>query len=512
MALATLGGGVEHFALEIAPEPLHPWILAAWHRVQVLNHGVNPEHELAIGAAFPASAVTGGERLIGLGAAERAKQALAVDPDLVPVVLDLQRHAAEAVESPLFARPELASHPEHEIVDPSNAHPGHGQRDEAEEQGKGQQQAQPDPEPVQETQNRGDDTGDKEGSGDDAAHGAAPFSAVFVRWIAGIALSSRFSGGIVDEAGMAYTVFVDGLEGTTGLRINDYLARRPDIEVLRIAPDKRKDLAERARLLNASDVAFLCLPDSAAREAAALVSNPRTCLIDASTAHRTAPGWVFGLPELAPGQRDALRETKRIANPGCHASAFILMLRPLVDAGLVPATAALSATSITGYSGGGKKMIEQYQTPNEPALTSPRPYALKMSHKHLPEMTVHSGLTTQPIFMPIVGNFYKGLAVSVPLPLSALGTTAEAVHRAYAARYVGEPFVRVMPLRDPDVLETGFFDVQACNDSNRVEIFVFANDSQAILMARLDNLGKGASGAAVQAMNIHLGVDESLGL
>ena len=312
---------------------------------------------------------------------------------------------------------------------------------------------------------------------------------------------------------MAFTVFVDGQEGTTGLRINEYLAARRDVEVLHIAPERRKDAAERARLLNAADVAFLCLPDVAAREAAALVTNPRTCLIDASTAHRTVPGWVFGLPELAPGQRDAIRASKRIANPGCHASAFILLLRPLVDAGLVPADAAVSATSISGYSGGGKKMIEQYQAVGEkPALTSPRPYALTLTHKHLPEMMAHTGLRTAPIFMPVVGNYYKGLAVTVPLHLQALGTTPEAVHAALTARYAGERFIRVMPLRDPDTLEGGFFDVQANNDSNRVDIFVFANERQAILVARLDNLGKGASGAAVQAMNVHLGVDEGLGL
>ena len=237
---------------------------------------------------------------------------------------------------------------------------------------------------------------------------------------------------------MAFTVFVDGQEGTTGLRINEYLAARRDVEVLHIAPERRKDAAERARLLNAADVAFLCLPDMAAREAAALVTNPRTCLIDASTAHRTVPGWVFGLPELAPGQRDAIRASKRIANPGCHASAFILLLRPLVDAGLVPADAAVSATSISGYSGGGKKMIEQYQAVAEkPALTSPRPYALTLTHKHLPEMMAHTGLRTAPIFMPVVGNYYKGLAVTVPLHLQALGTTPEAVHAALTARYAG---------------------------------------------------------------------------
>jgi N-acetyl-gamma-glutamyl-phosphate reductase len=314
------------------------------------------------------------------------------------------------------------------------------------------------------------------------------------------------------EISMTYTVFVDGQEGTTGLRIHEYLAARRDVEVLRIAPDKRKDATERARLLNAADVAFLCLPDAAAKEAAALITNPRTCLIDASTAHRTQAGWAFGLPELAPTQRALIRQSKRISNPGCHASAFILLMRPLVDAGLVPAAHAVSASSITGFSGGGKKMIEQYQAGGDAALTSPRPYALSLAHKHVPEMMVHTGLTAKPIFMPIVGNFYKGLSVSVPLHLASLGSTAEAVHEALHARYANERFIRVMPLRDPATLEAGFFDVQACNDTNRVDLFVFANDTQTILMARLDNLGKGASGAAVQAMNVHLGIEEGLGL
>ena len=313
---------------------------------------------------------------------------------------------------------------------------------------------------------------------------------------------------------MKYRAFVDGQEGTTGLRIHEYLAQRDDIEVLRIDAEKRKDAAERARLLNAADVAFLCLPDVAAREAAALVTNPKTCLIDASTAHRTAPGWVFGLPELVPEQRAMLRQSKRISNPGCHASAFILLMRPLVDAGLVPADLPITASSITGYSGGGKKMIEQYEAGGDARLDAPRPYGLTLSHKHVPEMKTHSALAVPPVFMPIVGKFYKGLSVSAPLHLSQLkaGTTPELLHAALRHRYEGERFIRVMPLRDPAALAEGYFDVQACNDTNRVDIFVFANESQAILMCRLDNLGKGASGAAVQSMNVHLGLDEGLGL
>ncbi|MBO9688978.1 MAG: N-acetyl-gamma-glutamyl-phosphate reductase [Mitsuaria chitosanitabida] len=313
---------------------------------------------------------------------------------------------------------------------------------------------------------------------------------------------------------MKYAVYVDGQEGTTGLRINEYLAQRADIEVLRIDADKRKDAAERARLLNAADVAFLCLPDAASREAAAMITNPRTCLIDASTAHRTVAGWAFGLPELSKGQRGVIRESKRIANPGCHASAFILAVRPLVDAGLLSPDALITATSITGYSGGGKSMIAEYEAGGNTKLDSPRPYALGLAHKHIPEMMAHTGLRNAPVFMPIVANFYKGLGVTVPLHLSQLraGTTPQQVRDALAAHYEGERFVHVKPLRDADTLAGGFFDVQACNDTNNVDLFVFGNEQQILVMARLDNLGKGASGAAVQSMNVHLGVDESLGL
>jgi N-acetyl-gamma-glutamyl-phosphate reductase len=313
---------------------------------------------------------------------------------------------------------------------------------------------------------------------------------------------------------MKYRVFVDGQEGTTGLRIHEYLARRDDIELLRIDADKRKDRAARAELLNAADVAFLCLPDAAAREAVALVRNPKTCLIDASTAHRTDPGWVFGLPELAPGQRDKIRASKRIANPGCHALSFILLLRPLVDAGLVNPDQAVSATSISGYSGGGRKMIEQYEGKTVPRLDSPRPYSLKFAHKHLPEMVAHTGLRHAPIFMPIVANYYKGLAVSVPLHLSQLGAgvSGSIVHKTMEQRYRGEPLIQLQPLPDDAHPAPEYFDVQGCNDTNRVDIFVFSSDTQALLISRLDNLGKGASGAAVQAMNVHLGVQETLGL
>lgn len=311
---------------------------------------------------------------------------------------------------------------------------------------------------------------------------------------------------------MAYKIFVDGQEGTTGLQINEYLARRADIEVLRIDPEKRKDSAERKRLINASDVTFLCLPDDAAREAVALVDNPRTCVIDASTAHRVDPAWAFGLPELARDQREKIRTGKRIANPGCHATAFILALRPLVADGLLPADTQIAANSITGYSGGGKKMIEHYRSPQR--IDAPRPYALGLTHKHLPEMRAYTGLAVAPIFQPIVGPFYKGLAVTAYLHPRQLSrkATPEDVRTILADYYAGEAFIRVAPVDLEANTEGGFFDVEANNDTNRVDLFVFGNEERMLVVARLDNLGKGASGAAVQAMNVHLGVEESLGL
>ncbi|MFF7708520.1 N-acetyl-gamma-glutamyl-phosphate reductase [Pseudomonas sp. NPDC007930] len=313
---------------------------------------------------------------------------------------------------------------------------------------------------------------------------------------------------------MTHKIYVDGQEGTTGLRLLDYLGKRDDIELLRIDEAKRKDPIERGRLLNAADLAFLCLPDAASREAVSLLENPDTCVIDASTAFRTDPAWVYGLPELAAGQREKLRASKRIANPGCHATAFILLVRPLVDAGLLPASTLLSATSITGYSGGGKQMIADYQA-GGPALHSPRPYALGQQHKHLPEMRVQTGLNEVPVFNPIVGNFLKGLAVTIPLHRAQLaaGATPQALQAALAKHYAGEQFIRVLPYGDDaSNLDGGFFDVQGCNDTNRADLFVFGNDERINLVCRLDNLGKGAAGAAVQCMNVHLGADEATGL
>jgi N-acetyl-gamma-glutamyl-phosphate reductase len=314
------------------------------------------------------------------------------------------------------------------------------------------------------------------------------------------------------EVNMAHRVFVDGQEGTTGLQINEYLARRPDIEVLRIDPEKRKDLAERKRLIDASDVSFLCLPDDAAREAVLLVGNPRTCVIDASTAHRVDDAWTYGLPELSGEQRAKIRESKRISNPGCHATAFILALRPLIAHGLLPAGTPVSAHSITGYSGGGKKMIASYQ--NASRIDAPRPYALSLVHKHLPEMRLYSGLLSAPLFQPIVGPFYKGLAVTIFLHPQQFSHKAapEDVRRILADHYADEAFIRVAPIDLEANTDNGFFDVEANNGANCVDLFVFGNDERMLLVARLDNLGKGASGAAVQSMNVHLGLEESLGL
>jgi len=311
---------------------------------------------------------------------------------------------------------------------------------------------------------------------------------------------------------MTYQVFVDGQEGTTGLQINDYLAKRSDIEVLRIDADKRKDLAERKRLINASDVSFLCLPDDAAKESVSLVDNPKTCIIDASTAHRINPAWTYGLPELAKDQRAKIRASKRIANPGCHATAFILALKPLVAAGLLPTDLQIAANSLTGYSGAGKKMIEFYQSPQR--IDAPRPYALGLAHKHLPEMCAYAGLTTTPIFQPIIAPFYKGLAVTAylhPQQFTRRATPSD-VREILADYYAGEAFVRVAPVDLDANTDGGFFNVEANNGTNNVDLFVFGNEERMLLIGRLDNLGKGASGAAVQAMNVHLGIEESLGL
>jgi N-acetyl-gamma-glutamyl-phosphate reductase len=303
-------------------------------------------------------------------------------------------------------------------------------------------------------------------------------------------------------------VFVDGSEGTTGLKIHDYLRNRPDLEVLRIAAEDRKDRAERARLLNAADVAILCLPDGAARESVSLVENPRTRILDASIAFRTDPGWVYGLPEIAAGQRERIAGSPRVSVPGCHATAFVLLLRPLVDAGLVRPEQEITAASITGYSGGGKRLIGRIEAGEFPGAVS-CPYALELQHKHLPEMMVHTGLTVPPLFLPTVGAFYQGLVVSVPLRRFWLErrVSRPEIWETLARRYAGEPCIRVPGEASQEmVVPTG------CNGTNRADLFVHGNEDEFLLLARLDNLGKGASGAAMQNLNLMLGVDEFTGL
>lgn len=313
-----------------------------------------------------------------------------------------------------------------------------------------------------------------------------------------------------------YKIYVDGQEGTTGLKINERLANFKDIELLKIDPDKRKDPEERKKLLNEADVAFLCLPDVASKEAASMIVNPSTRLIDASTAHRTHPDWAYGIPELNKKQRGLIKNSKRVAVPGCHASGFVLLAGPLVSNGIIGPDYPVVCNSLTGYSGGGKKLIGTYEAPDAPlhALNAPRPYALALKHKHLPEMQKYSGLNNPPLFTPIVGNYYKGMAVCVPLVTSLFRKkmTPESLQQFFADYYAGERFVKVKPFAPDANVEDGFFNPQGANDTNLNEIFVFGHDEQILLISRLDNLGKGASGAAVQCMNIMLGFDEGTGL
>ena len=319
-----------------------------------------------------------------------------------------------------------------------------------------------------------------------------------------------------------FKVFVDGQEGTTGLQIHERLAKRNDVELLVIDADKRKDLDERAKLLNASDVAFLCLPDDASRDSASRVTNPRTVVIDASTAHRVHPAWTYGLPELNARQRTQIASSKRIANPGCHATGFALAVSPLVQAGALPANAEVACYSITGYSGGGKKLIATYEAEGaqisspgaSPALFAPQPYALALKHKHLPEMTAVAGLEVQPFFNPILGPYYKGMAVTIPLfpsQLRKVKTPAE-LQALLSEHYAGQRFVQVQALDSNPALTAGTLDPTRCNDTNRAEVYVFGHEGHMQVTVVLDNLGKGASGAAIQNMNIALGLDESLGL
>lgn len=298
-------------------------------------------------------------------------------------------------------------------------------------------------------------------------------------------------------------VFIDGSAGTTGLRIRERLAAREDIELLILSEELRKDPAARKEMLNQADIAFLCLPDDAAREAVSMIENPNTVVLDTSTAHRTDPNWCYGFPELSAERYAAVQAAKRIAVPGCHASGFIALVAPLVDAGALPKDALLTCHSITGYSGGGKKMITQYEeeTP-DPLYDAPRQYALGQAHKHLPEMKAIAGIDNDPIFCPIVSDFYSGMAVTVPLFASQLnaGFGIEEIKEIYRKKYQG-PMVLWSETPDAD----GFYSAAAYGNSDKMEITVQGNADRILLLARYNNLGKGASGAALECMNIVLG-------
>ena len=313
------------------------------------------------------------------------------------------------------------------------------------------------------------------------------------------------------------TIFIDGEAGTTGLRIRELLANRSDLSVLEIAPAQRKDPGARAELLNAADVSILCLPDDAAREAVAAIGNPRARVIDASTAYRVAPGWVYGLPELLPGQRAAIAQATRVSNPGCWPTCVSLLVRPLVDAGLLPATAPLAVHGLSGYSGGGKPMIARWEAAEHGLAQLPfeAPYALDRVHKHVPEMLQYGGMRSEPQFVPAVGPFRCGMRVQLPLPAGLLprSSDAAALHAALTARYAGERFIKVWPLGSELGGEERALDPSACNGTNRVELRVLPHPSgHVLLVAVLDNLGKGASGAAVQSLNLMLGLSEDAGL
>ena len=322
---------------------------------------------------------------------------------------------------------------------------------------------------------------------------------------------------------MLPNVFIDGEAGTTGLQIRGRLAGRRDLEVVSIDPGKRKDSNERARLLNAVDAVILCLPDDAAREAVAMILNPEVRVIDASTAHRVADGWTYGFPEMAPGQRTAIAASRRVSNPGCYPTGFIGLVAPLVRAGLIPADFPLTVNAISGYSGGGKGLIAEFEV--EGANDAFRPYGLNLRHKHVPEMTRYAGLAHAPLFAPAVGTYAQGMIVEVPLQLWAFPSrpTAPDLREALQQAYAGERFVEVADAAETERLQsarTGAagivpeLDPEALNGTNRMRLYVFGNDQtqQAIMVAQLDNLGKGASGAAVQNFNLMLGLDEAAGL
>ncbi len=302
-------------------------------------------------------------------------------------------------------------------------------------------------------------------------------------------------------------IFIDGKAGTTGLRLAERLQGRKDLEILSLPEEQRKDPGARAEMLNAADIAFLCLPDAAAMDAAGMVRNDHTVIIDTSTAHRVDPAWCYGMPEL-PGQREKIQKSRRIANPGCHASGFIALVAPLREAGLLSADARLSCFSLTGYSGGGKKMIGEYEAETLPDLyQAPRQYALGQTHKHLPEMAKYCALEHAPVFCPIVAPYYAGMEVTVPLTPAETAASPEEIREVYRKAYASG-LIRFAEAPD----EGGFLSAGALAGRDSMEVSVFGNPERMLLVARFDNLGKGASGAAIQNMNIVLGLDEKEGL